>query len=293
MKILKLIGILLALVVAIVGVIYIPELFHKDIEDTFSDINTININETRDKFISEWEIVTKWDEALHKQQREKVIRYKNNKMITKASYEALLNTIRESSINKMCANYDKALKAETFNHQNIVTAHRDVSKVKKAEGLDTLTTPDHRINRIEKLHKYYLEAKSFAERGQYISANFDTSKLTWHSFDQKKNNILQKAQKLRSNTLYSEVSHIKLISNGLNHSVVADKVQRHYYGFYESLYEQIVNYFNTEEKTIENLHKLASVRNNFSKEAPKSYLDKLLTYENNFEDEVKKLMNEK
>ena len=290
MKIVKLIGILLIIVAAIIGAIYLPDLFGESEDDNFVSTDLVDVNIVRNDFISQWENAKTWDEALHKEQRDKVLRYKNNQMLSKASYEALLNIIRETVINKVCNTYNDALKASPSNHRKITNAYSNISKVKKVEGLDTIASADHRIARVEKLHKYYCNVRSFAESSHRMSATLDTIYLTWKSFDELKQVKLSTANSYRNNTLYSEVSHIDAIVNGLKETEVVRKVEQQRLGFYSSLYNAILEHFNSLEITRENLRKLNSVRNGaFEREAPKNYKDMLLDYYFEYEERVEKL----
>ncbi len=289
MKILKLIGILLALVFAIIGAIYLPQLFSSSEDDDFVSTDIVDVSTIRNDFISQWDNTKTWSETLHQEQRDKVLRYKNNKMLSKASYEALLNVIRETTINKVCTNYNDVLKAAPFNHTKLITIYNNVPKVKKIEGLDTIATADHRIAHIEKLHKYYRNARGFAESRHALTATFDTTTLSWKSFETLKQGKLATARSYRNNSLYNEVSHISVIADGLVESEVEDRVEAHRDNFYQSLYNAIVDYFNTVETTRVNLDRLDAVRNGaYKNEAPTNYKNLLIDYYFDFEEAVEK-----
>lgn len=291
MKILKLIGILLALIAMIVGAFIISN-GDKGKTIEFPPTDSINVVSIRDEFIRKWENAKRWDKELHEYQRNFVMARKSNKQITKASYDALLNTIHENAIAQMCANYDKALKAETYDHKKITTAFEDVKAVKKAEGLDTLKTADKRISRIESINKYYLEAKNFAESSHYVRAHFNTENLTWTQFDYHKNYYIKWAQNLRNHTRYSEIKHIKHIAEGLSEKEVSSKVEKHRNRYYSDLYAQIVAHFDTVDITRENYQKLVNLHKRFRTEEAK-YSRDLGSYINNFLDKVKELEKEK
>ena len=289
MKILKLIGILLALVVAIIGAIYLPQLFGSSEDDDFVSTDIVDVSTIRSDFLLQWDNTKFWDENIHQEQRDKVLRYKNNKMLSKASYEALVNLIREAAINKVCTNYNDALKANPFNHTKLITIYNNVPKVKKVEGLDTIATADHRIAHVEKLHKYYRNARGFAESQHKLTASLDTTTLSWKSFNDLKQAKLATARNYRNNSLYSEVSHISVITEGLVESEVEDRIEAHRDNFYLSLYTAIVDYFNIVEASHSNLNRLNAVRNGaFKNEAPENYKNMLIDYYFEFEESVEK-----
>ncbi len=290
MKILKLIGILLALIAMIVGAFIISN-GDKGKTIEFPPTNTINVDSIRNEFIRNWENAKRWDIKLHEDQRNFVMARKSNKQITKESYDALLNTIHENAIAQMCANYDKALKAETYDHKKITTAFKDVKAVKKAEGLDTLKTADKRISRIESINKYYLEAKNFAESQHYVQTHLNTEKLSWDTFDATKNYLLSYAKNLRNHTHYCEIKHIKHIAEGLSEKEVSSKVEKHRDRYYSNLYAQIVAHFDTVDITHENYQKLVNLHKRFRSEDAK-YSRDLGSYINKFLDKVKKLEKE-
>ena len=287
MKILKLLGILLLFVVGLIGIIYLPDLFNKRTDTEFGETDKIDVDEIRNEFISQWEATKVWDASLHQKQHEKVLRFRNNKMLSKSGYEALTNIIRESAINKVCGRYNEALKSTPFNHSKLQAAYSDVPKVKKAEGLDTLQITDHRISHVEKLHKFYREARAFAESRHQLTPDLNTTSMTWTSFNQQKQNRLDRAKRYRSNPLYSEISHISLIANGLKEDEVAKRAESHRNTFYQELYNDITTHFADQERSSENLLQLRRIRTGaFAQEAPSAYKNMLLDYELDYEDSL-------
>lgn len=289
MKLFKLVGILFVFVATIAGVIYISDLFKDDEEIDFPETDKVDINAIRTEITNQWEKAKTWDATLHQKQHDKVLRYKTNRMLSKASYDALLNIIRETVVNKVCHDYDVALKASPFNQAKITSAYSNVTKAKKAEGLDTIATPDHRIARVETIHQFYKEVKKFAESNHYLTAKLDTTKLKWgSSFDNKKNAILKKAQNYQNNKLYNEIGHIDFIAIGLAEKEITKKVESHRDAFYNKLYKEIINYFNTAEISRFNLNRLNIVRKDFHNEAPHRYRENLMSYLDEYESNLLK-----
>lgn len=287
MKFLKLLGILLLFVAGLIGIIYLPDLFKGSAEFEFAQSDKINVNAIRDEFISQWDAATMWDATLHQKQHEKVLRLRNNKMLSKPGYEALTNIIRESAINKVCGRYNEVLKSTPFNHGKLQAAYSDVPKVKKAEGLDTLQVTDHRISHIEKLHKFYREAKAFAESRHQLTPDLNTTSMTWTSFNQQKQNRVDRAKRYRTNTLYPEISHISLIANGLKEDEVVKRAESHRNTFYQELYNDITTHFADQEQSNENLLQIRRIRTGaFAQEAPSTYRNMLLDYELDYEDRL-------
>lgn len=288
MKIVKLLGILVIFVAIILGIIYLPGIINPQSDDNFISKDLVNINDIRDEFVGEWEEIDTWDATLHQKQHEKVLRWKNNKMLSKDGYVALTNLIREMVINKVCNGYYNALASTTYNHRNIITNYNYIQDCKKAEGLDNTKNVDNRISKVEALHKYYRNVKAFAESSHTLKPDLKIPELTWRSFDSLKNNKISTASNYRNNAFFSKVKHIDIINNGLKESEVVRKTELNRGSFYESLYLSIEQYFDSEEVSAENLDRLNNVRNGgFKIEAPTMYRDMLMDYILKYEDRLK------
>ena len=283
MKILKLSGILLALIASIIGVIAISNLIdNKELSpETITD--EINISQTCNDFTKQWEETPIWNKKLHEEQRNKVLLWSNNKMLSMQGHETLINNIYENSINKVYNGYYAALRKKPFNHKNLMAAYSHVGGIKNVE---TTAQNDTRIKKITQLHNYYNNVNSFANSSHQLTANLSAN-FTWTPFNELKNAKLAAARAYRTNPLYNEVKHIATIVKGLSDNEVARKVENHRDAFYASLTQRIITYFKTSTISEANKDLLKSIKTGaFQNEAPEKYRRELNRYFIDYEDQL-------
>ena len=264
MKIVKLFGLLLTFIVAILGTFFLwGEISVDDSEFEFEELDS---KELQKEYIAQWRKEKTWNEDLHQTQLDELLMYKNNKQISVGEYKSICNNIYETTIVKVCDGYKEALHNTPFSDKELKNAYKLVSRLKTMVGVDTLKKGDVRISDVEKVHEYYKKIWPFVGSSHKITPRFNTEDLTWKSFDVQRTNILDQADEYRNNPLYERVKHIPEIANGLDREEVRRAINSYEYSFYEYLYNDIVRYFDNNELSSENCDKLEKVIKQFKNE---------------------------
>ena len=105
-------------------------------------------------------------------------------------------------------------------------------------------------------------------------------------------NIKSAKKRMRSNEKKSDVN--TLVTSSMKTAIkkfekeITKKVESHRDAFYNKLYKEITNYFNTAEISRFNLNRLNIVRKDFHNEAPHRYRENLMSYLDEYESNLLK-----
>lgn len=270
MKIVKLFGLLLTFIVAILGTFFLwGEISVDDSEFEFEEIDS---KELQKEYIAQWRKEKTWNEDLHQTQLDELDMYKNNKQISVAEYHSIRNNIYETTIVKVCEGYQEALHNAPFSDKELRDAYKLVSRLKTVAGVDTLKKGDVRISDVEKVHKYYTKIWPFVTSSHKVTPRFDTNNFNWESFKSIRENKLKEADDNRNDPLYERVKHIPKIANGLDREEVRRVVNEYEYSFYQRLVDDIITYFDNNELCRDNYNKLKAIRDQLKSETSTSSL---------------------
>lgn len=276
MKILKLVAIFCVLAGGIFLALNLGSLFGLTSSDEFSSEDVVDVKELCSDIRQSWAAVSGWDETLYKNQRSDIDQSKGMGLFSREGYNTVNNCLREHAINKACDGYSDALHAQPFNAAKLDNCYVGVTAIKKYEQLDN----EPRIRKVEDWHKLYTKIKNFVNDRHTISPAFNSVTGTWMSFASLQSGILATAANYRSNALYvKDMSHIPGFKEGLDENKLKSVTSPQRERFYDTLCDQILDYFRSEEPSDESIALLKSVYGEFSHQYPAGgALDRLATF---------------
>ena len=185
---------------------------------------------------------SEWDEALYIAQFKDIEQKKSGKLITKDSYDLAHLTLRNNAIDRLCNTFPKYLKQENYSDVKVREIRRGLDTVAKYEEFKSFKGQP-RLAHIDDVFKHYCEVLDFVNSSHAIGAKFDTKHLTWTSFDDRKQGVVNRANALKTNPLYAEMKTIKMFEDGLKEDVVREAAEKSRATFYNRLSDQIIAYF--------------------------------------------------
>ncbi|MCH5328700.1 MAG: hypothetical protein J1E02_06740, partial [Coprobacter sp.] len=117
-----------------------------------------------------------------------------------------------------------------------------------------------------------------------IGPKFDTDNGTWTRFEVSRNSLLATADRYRSDALYKEMSHIPGFAAGLDRTALEKKLNAQQKSFYQKLSRQIIDHFQSEEPTPENIARLNQVYVQFADENT-SEISELVRFLRNYKEQ--------
>ena len=275
MKILKLGGILVALIAAIVLALNWEILFPSDdMEEKWGDEDQLDITKECEKIRQAWAAKDGWSRDLYIMEREDIDQSKNIGLFSRQGYETVNNTLVEEAANKASDGYVAALKASPFNEKVLLQQVEGIRFLKDKEHL----AGNQRVTRVEQLHKFYTSVKAFVGSSHTLTPHFDTSTTDWKSFNSLQDGVLSTARNYRSNPLFKEMQTVPGFVDGLDENKLRTLTNNQRERFHKELSQQIINFFESEEKTPERKQLLSQIYKNFSYQTNGNYLDTLADY---------------
>ena len=190
----------------------------------------------------DWDKTHEWDEALYIAQYEDIEQKKSGKLITKDSYDLAHLTLRNNAIDRLCSTFPKYLQQENYSDAKVREVRRGLDTVAKYEKFKNLNGQP-RLAHVDSVFNHYCKVFEFVNSAHVIGAGFDTKKLTWISFNNRKQAEIDKANALRTNPLYVEMKTIKIFEDGLKETTVSDAVEKSRATFYNRLSDKIIAHF--------------------------------------------------
>jgi hypothetical protein len=146
-------------------------------------------------------------------------------------------------------------------NKNNVDVYRNAVNVICNTDKDAKNNPT--VNEIINVYNLYIKALGLATSNFVPKSGFNGS--TWKSYDSYMREQKQAINSILGDTRYrSSLANITAIRNGLNGAegrMASGKTK-----YYENLANEIIAYYDKQERTEENLQALRSVRNNFLNE---------------------------
>lgn len=242
MKAIKLIGILVVLVGAIVLVLNWKSIFPSPTPDPLPAEDKIDITAECKKISDSWAAHDSWNDSLYQAQRTDIDQSKNMKLLSAEGFNTVNNRLREEAANKVEEGYNKALKASPFNEAGLLRNYQGAQTLATAEEMNN----DSRVSHIIKLQDLYNKIEAFVNSNHAITPNFNGN--SWTPFNQLQGKILAQARQLRGNPLYNELAHLPKFKDGLDEGKLKDKTDGYRRNFYDTLVNQIINKVKSEER---------------------------------------------
>lgn len=261
MKIVKLTVVFAVIAAAIYGILYISGNVGAG-EKTDEPLDG-TVAEQCDLISEAWGRQNGWSKKLYEYHRDEI--NQNNGMgiyKNESEYRTVYNRLIETATNAACDSYNSALKASTFNHNNLVNAYNGVCEVCSLEGLDG----DGRVKGVKEKHDLYSKVHNFVGSSHAISPKFDRERHTWTSFRNHQAGVLGTASSYRNHKLFGEIKHIPGFVDGLDESKLKSQTDKYYSSFYDNLSQQIVDCFSGLERTPENQRDLDRVYEKYTDE---------------------------
>ena len=243
MKAIKLIGILIVFIGAIVLALNWKSLFPQKADPNQAPTeNRINITDKCKEISDAWEAQEEWNDSLYHALRDDIDQSNNMKLLNAEGFNTITNRLREEAANKVAEGYKKALHASPFSDAGLQRNYKGAKTLKDTEKMGS----DSRISHVINLQDLYNKIKDFIGRKHTITPHFNGK--SWTSFDQLQRKILEQARQLRSNALYNELSHLPGFKDGLDEAKLKATTNGYRRSFYDTLVNQIINRVKSEEK---------------------------------------------
>lgn len=261
MKAIKLIGILVVLVGAIVLALNWKSIFSNTSGgEQLPAEDKIDITAECKKISDSWAAHDSWNDSLYQAQRTDIDQSKNMKLLSAEGYNTVNNRLREEAANKVEEGYNKALKASPFNEAGLLRNYQGAQTLATAEEMNN----DSRVSHIIKLQDLYNKIKAFVNSNHAITPNFNGN--SWTPFDQLQGKILAQARQLRGNPLYNELAHLPKFKDGLDEGKLKAKTDGYKRNFYDTLEAQIERHFNSKVQNESNKNLLDNILNQLEKQ---------------------------
>lgn len=261
MKAIKLIGILVVLIGAIVLVLNWKSIFPSPTPDPLPAEDKIDITAECKKISDSWAAQDSWNDSLYQAQRTDIDQSKNMKLLSAEGYNTVNNRLREEAANKVEEGYNKALKASPFNEAGLLRNYQGAQTLATAEEMNN----DSRVSHIIKLQDLYNKIKAFVNSNHAITPNFNGN--SWTPFNQLQGKILAQARQLRGNTLYNELKHIPGFQDGLDEAKLRASTNTYRNSFYSILSSKIISHFKSKGCSRNNLDRLQVIKDKFKSES--------------------------
>ena len=270
MKILKLIGIFAALVGAIFLALNWNSIFpdNKKKGDNWSSEDKIDITQKCNEIRSDWAKQTGWNADLYKNERDDIDQSKAMGLFSREGFNTVNNALRESATNKARDGYMAALKAQPFNEKDLKAQMAGITTLKEKEKMGE----DPRISRIVAIDDLYDRVARFKASKHTITAQFDTDKRNWKSFNSLQAGILGTAKACRDNKLFGEIAHLPGFREALDDDMLRNVTNAQRENFFLSLSKQIRDYFDGQTPNDDRISLLQLIIEKYNDEVyPKDY----------------------
>lgn len=251
-------GLILA---CIVGALYWSDI-HKDndviiIDDTLSQLD----KEIKD----EWKDMGRWDEALYKNQHNKLKQYEK-----KCNVETLIETNTRLAIEAV----DKTLTEEWQKagcRKNVIDTH--ISALDTICRIDNRADKDNDVKKLRAINSVYQRAYKVAHMGIGLKVQFNGT--TWNNFDNYAIGIRNKRDSILDNATYKScLANIGDVKKGL--ADIDKRLSDAHNRFYIQLAEDIINRYRDADRTRENLDNLRNMRATYQKEYDSKPLNRFI-----------------
>ncbi len=224
----------------------------------------VDVNQKCTEIRKAWAKEANWNQELFRRQLADINqKNKLNRFESNEDFETVKNTLRESATNRLDSSIFLVFHSSTCDNALVR---------KNYAGVDTLVTvfsmaQDSRIIKIKQTKAVYDKITAFVKSPHTISAHYDSSENTWHSFDALSRAVIQTAQNYRGNEIYKEhLSNVTRFISGLSDSHIRSVVNRQENSFYSSLSYQIISYYKNASITETNLARFNNAYDKYSRE---------------------------
>lgn len=217
-----------------------------------------------DKIREEWAEAKGWDESLFVKQSNAIDQGQKLKKYSSVGYQAVTNTLRESSINTVCDAYWYNLR-DRYDHKALQSRYSGVSALSKYKDYAS----DDRIKHVKNVHGLYTKVYNFTHSNHTLSPNFNPeagSGNWWTSYEKLREGVLSLASSYKSNSLYREISSVPGFNDGLDPNHLNQVLSAQKESFYQSLSQQIISSYSGKTPTSDLVSQLNAVVDKYGEE---------------------------
>ena len=254
MKILKLLGVFIALISVLIGiyalVVILPN--SDDVEPIISsnELDTLKKQINNIDLKVQQIVSSDWDSVSYSALSKKIANKKADKKISKRDAENAEQYLNSQFVKKLFSLIKLEFKEEKCSKTKI-----DYYK----KGIDFMNQKmnDSRIDSVYNIYNYYKEISSWVTKTVYtMESRVDVDKsdkynIIWSPFSGFRRTIQQKRLDYCNNALYQKfLLNISELNNGLKESVVNEKLTRGENYYYDGIRDGIINHYTANKKRI-------------------------------------------
>lgn len=241
------------------------------------------IENERSEIVKDWSRQNEWNKQLHERNHNHIEQLKKSGNISNDAYIILRNSLIENSTNKAYDDYMKAIKSKDHKSDKVNKAFQAIVYLRDNEGLKE----DTRVKEVENRNRLFNQIYNFVGRSHPIRPSFNSSTMSWTSFQAQQNAILNEAASYRSNKYYNDIKHWPNYESGLSETTLKKETDSQKDAFYRNLTFQIISYFDQNDENEANAARLKTLHNKFSGEAGENYSRELTKYRRDYEKQLK------
>ena len=240
MKILKIILIFIVLIGGIFLALNWDSLFGEQSKKTVRTDKKIDITQKCDEIRKAWEKTQRWDMALYEEQKSTIEQEEHDNCYMKDGYATAMTTLQECAINKACGSFKAVLNDPSIFSETLLSdQYKGVLRLVN----DFNISGDERIDSVNHIHDLYTQALQFSKSSHEVKAFFDQKNRNWESLESKKTQILNQAKTIKENTYFMFIQNVPGLSEGLDESIIANKIDNQANTFYADLSLDIANFY--------------------------------------------------
>ncbi len=204
------------------------------------------LNELRNKIKKEVATQSNIDFSSYQMLVDSIDAWKKQGSVKSKDVAILHKTLYEEVSGKIFALYNDVLARYNSNpdksHQQLLDYNELAEKIES--DITTLgESAGGKSVDVKNLHSLYMDIRSLVQNRQAPTPDFDRQKLTWTSFDDQKQQLLDTIAGYRNNQWYAKIKHIKGFAEAVDPKEVAAAIEKCRNSYYEELAEQIMDYF--------------------------------------------------